>query len=147
MKVVKTQPKEQQIISNGQKMWIYNPGFNQVWVGGVKDWATSSNFPKGLLPINDYVADLRQYFDLSVSSDGKSRDGFIELQGSPKDPSLGYQMTLVVSTATWLPVETRYESETAEVVTKLSNFNTNLSVKDSEFNFTPPHGTDIIPFN
>jgi len=147
MKVIKDHPAQQEVISNGRKMWIYNPQFNQVWVGGAKDWATATNLPKGILPISNYVSDLKQYFDLSLSTGrGKNVDEIV-LVATPKDPSLGYQLTLVMSTESWVPSETRYHSETADIATQLSEFKPNPVLKESDFNFTPPHGTDIIPFN
>ena len=144
MKISKTAPEKQFTISNGKKMWIYTPAYGQVWEGRWKGWAANSMLPKGMLPVGDYAADLEKNFELTLAS---ASDTEVEVVAHPKDKSADYTLNFLVSTDSWLPVQTSFVSDSAKIVTKLSHFEENPSISDSVFNFNPPAGTDVIPMN
>lgn len=140
----KTFPDQQLTISDGKKLWMYNPSAQQVWQSEKKDWFSSSTLPQGIVPLDHYVRDLKARFDLAVSQE---KDGRVVLTAIPKDSILGYRLTLIVSTATWLPVETTYESESARVITSLTSVMENPPVTSKTFVFVAPPKTEIIPLN
>jgi outer membrane lipoprotein carrier protein len=145
-RIEKMQPERQLTISNGKSLWVYTPAYNQVWQGTPKRWMDSTLLPKGMLPFNNYVADLQKYFDLKLGA-VTAADNTVELKAEPKDQQMDYHLTLVVSMDSWLPSSTRYHSESADVVTELSEVEANPDVTDSSFRFTAPKGADVIPLN
>jgi outer membrane lipoprotein carrier protein len=144
MRIQKKLPDEQLTVSDGKKMWVYNPAFKQVWEGTWKGWVQAKAIPPGLIPVGGYVADLRKRFNLSLA--GPAEEG-VRLEARPKEKDLGYSLEISVSTATWLPSETVYKSETAEVRTALHEIRVNPDIKDSDFSFKAPSGVDVIPLN
>ncbi len=141
----KISPEEQVTISNGDKMWIYTPAYNQVWEGRWQDWVHASMLPSGLLPVNEFVADLKENFNLRLES-GKN-DKEVRLLADSRDPSSKIRLEFTISTESWFPVETVFDSETAKIVTALVGLETNVDIPESSFNFSPPKGAEIISMN
>jgi outer membrane lipoprotein carrier protein len=147
MRITKRLPDQQVTISDGKKVWVFNPVYKQVWEGSSKKWMDSSVFPKGIVPLNNYVEDLRANFNLRFSSSTEGGDRSVHVLAEPKNKALGYRIEMTVATDSWLPTKTVYQSDTANVVTYLSKHLVNPDVKDSVFRFSAPKGTDVIPFN
>lgn len=144
MRVEKKKPDQQVTISNGKKMWVYNPAFKQVWEGTWQSWVQAKILPQGLIPVGGYVADLRKNFNLSLSS---GEDGGVRLNARPKGKDIGYSLEIQVSTLTWMPTQTTFTSDSAVVKTALSSVEINPAVKDGDFSFKAPSGVDVIPLN
>jgi len=68
------------------------------------------------------------------------------LAAAPKEQGADYRLELTLSTGSWLPIETSYISSSAKVVTKFSGFEVNPQMPGNAFQFSPPPGTDAIPF-
>ncbi|MCG3203672.1 MAG: Outer-membrane lipoprotein carrier protein [Elusimicrobia bacterium] len=147
LRISKVTPEKQVTISDGKKVWVYNPSAKQVWEGGAKKWMESSQLPKGLLTFNNYVADLKKNFDLKLVDEAAGEPHQVGIDATPKNKNLGYTMRLIISTDLWLPIKTLYLSETAHVETRLSQHQINPKVAVSDFKFSAPAGVDIIPFN
>lgn len=147
LRITKQLPVKQVTVSDGKKVWVYNPTASQVWLGSSKKWLESSSLPKGMIPFNNYVADLQKNFNLVLDQEKKNVEDEIQIVAEPKNKTLGYKMRLTVSTHSWLPVKMVYLSDSAEVETLLSKHQVNPSIQDSVFRFTVPKGTDVIPFN
>ena len=146
IRLSKMEPQEQLTVSDGRKVWIYTPAYKQVWVGNRREWEQGSQaLPQGMLRLDDYVETLRKNYNLTMSA--QNIDGGILLNAVAKDRSLAHEMDLQISTETWLPSRTVYRSESARVVTTLSNMAINPRVEASAFSFDPPKGTDVIPLN
>jgi len=144
LRVEKKKPDQQITVSNGKKMWVYNPAFKQVWEGTWQNWVQAKVLPQGLIPIGGYVADLRKNFTLSL--DPNEADG-PRLKAQPKVKDIGYSLEILVSTTTWMPSQTVFSSDSAVVKTALSSIEVNPAVKDSDFTFKAPSGVDVIPLN
>ena len=144
LRIQKKQPDQQLTVSDGKKLWVYNPAVKQVWTGSWQGWVQAKAIPPGLVPVGGYVADLRKRFNLSLSP---SSGAGVTLEAEPKEKDLGYSLVIVVSTATWMPSETVYKSDSAVVKTALSAIEVNPPVKDADFVFKAPSGVDIIPLN
>jgi outer membrane lipoprotein-sorting protein len=65
----------------------------------------------------------------------------------PNDGDLGYQLELKISTENWQLARTSYRSETAEVVTDLSNVEVNPSTSPATFKLDLPKGVEVISLN
>ncbi len=145
MRIQKKKPEDQLVVSNGKKMWVYTPAYKQVWTGPSANWMGASFFPKGLVPMDNFVRELKSNFSLkSKNGDQAGRSDFWIL-AEPKDSELGYRMELLISTSTWLPVKTVFQSDTARIVTELLNTKINLDIPSQSFRFLAPKGTEVIP--
>lgn len=144
LQISKTFPDKQVTISDGKKLWVYNPAYGQVWEGSWKKWVSANMLPKGMLPLDNYVADLKGNFNLTL---GEFKADNVTISALPKNKNLGYRLELVVSTDSWLPVKTYYYSDSARIVTSLEKPEVNPSVPDDVFKFRVPKGVDVIPFN
>lgn len=145
IKIHKHVPQEQLTVSNGQKMWVYTPEYKQAWVGKVKDMSNKNVLPQGLFPLNNFVADLKKTFAISMQDDYET--GLILLNADPLDPKVGYKLEISISPDTWLPVKTIFMSESATITTTLSQVELDLPQSVLNFQFSPPKGTDIIEIN
>lgn len=145
--IEKMSPDKQKTVSNGKKVWVYNPAYNQVWEGTASRWLNSSTIPKGLLPVGKYVSELRQNFILELIETTGVTGSAVGIHASPKHKALNYSMDIFVSTNSWLPLETVYQSDSAKVVTRLINTEVNPEISQSTFHFVAPRGADVIPLN
>lgn len=143
MRIEKLSPENQLTVSNGKTMWVYNPAFKQVWKGNVKSWVDTSAVPQGLVPVGGYMSDLTKRFDLKLSE----AESGVRLEARPKDASLGYALELFVSTTSWIPWKTVYRSDSAVVVTRLSDVAFDPVAGPGQFQFKAPAGVDVIPLN
>ncbi len=143
MKISKQSPQNQVTISNGISLWVYTPSYKQVWVGKWKDWLHNGSMPQGIIPVENYVEDLKKNFNLSFTEDDDN-DNQVHLAASPKEKDKGYELELVISTDSWLPIQTIYRSDSAIVTTSLFSMEQGPRLADDMFTFIPPKGTDII---
>lgn len=139
-------PDEQITVSNGEKIWIYTPSFNQVWEGPMKNWVGATLLPKGIIPLDNFADDLRKNFHLRLKEQPVSGVG-LWLSATPKDETLDYNLELQISTTSWLPVKTIYRSESAEIVTNLTEAKVNAALPEQMFWFQAPKDADVIPLN
>jgi len=140
----KRRPQEQITISDGKRMWVYSPVNNQVWAGARRKFLDKGLFPKGLLPMDNYMEGLREEYKLSLME--MPNGDVVWLKAVPKDPRLDYRLELSISTKSWVPVKTIYTSESATIVTTFTEIKENQKFSDNIFTFFPPKGTEIIPF-
>ncbi len=147
LRITKSTPDKQVTVSDGKKVWVFNPQANQVWQGSSKKWLQSPVLPKGMVPLNNYVDDLKRNFDLQLKESSVDSSDIVTIKAEPRSKALGYEIELRIATATWLPVQTIYRSDSAKVVTTLSKTQVNPNVQESDFRFKVPKGTDVIPFN
>lgn len=145
LRITKSHPDQQETVSDGKKVWVFNPAFNQVWEGSSKKWLESSVLPRGLIPLENYVADLRKNFILSMAEQVDAN--MIRIHAVPKNKGLGYRLELLVSSDSWLPMESVFISDSARVVTRWSEYKVNPQITEDSFHFVPPHGADVIPLN
>jgi outer membrane lipoprotein carrier protein len=147
MRIIKKEPVEQITISNGKKMWVYTPTYKQVWEGNWRGWVNAAVVPKGMVPLGNFVQDLKKNFNLKLLESVDNEAKTLTLRAIPKDANSGYTIDLLVSTENWMPVSTIFLSETARIVTTLQNIVLNAPVNDENFIFKAPKGTEVIKLN
>jgi outer membrane lipoprotein carrier protein len=145
MKITKSAPQEQITVSNGRTMWIYTPAYKQAWSGTLSEMSNQRVIPQGLFPAENLVSDLKKNFNLSLST--VSVEGGVALNAASKDGGGDVALKLIISTDSWLPVQTVFQSETARIDTYLIDMKVNPVLPRSLFQFQPPKGTDIIKMN
>jgi len=140
----KRQPQEQITISDGKRMWVYSPVNNQVWAGPRRKFLEKGLFPKGLLPMDNFMEGLKAEYQLSLMD--RPNGDVVWLKAIPKDASLEYRLELSISTESWVPVKTVYSSDSAIIITTFTDIKENQKFADNMFTFSPPKGTEVIPF-
>ena len=147
MRIEKESPQRQITVSNGEKVWVYTPEYNQVWVGPAVSWARDAGFPKGLVPTAGFARELRKNFDLKLDQNYRESADVVAIFAEPKDRRLDYRLVLEISKRSWLPVRTEYRSGSATVMTTFSDYERNPALSGNEFRFRPPDGADVISLN
>jgi outer membrane lipoprotein-sorting protein len=145
-RIMKQVPEEQIIVSDGKTLSVYTPSFKQMWKGPWRGWQKAAMVPKGFVPLNDFTADLKKNFNLSLVP-GNSKEGRVGVNAVPKDASSGYRLELGVSDKTWLVEEVRFISDTADVRTLFSRIEQDPAVADNLFSIAVPKGVEVIPLN
>ena len=131
-----SKPYEQQVISDGQKVYQYDPDLAQVTIRNVQDSVGAS--PASILFGNN---DLDDTFSVEVLPE---QDGMVWLRATPKvaDQGMSY---MDIAFANNLPAELRIRDSFGQTTTiKLRNFNANARISASEFSFTAPKGVDVV---
>jgi outer membrane lipoprotein carrier protein len=128
-------PYPQQIVGDGQKVWMFDPDLNQVSVRAY-DKALGAT-PAALLA----GASLDTDFDLTAQP---ARDGLDWVRATPKVRDGGFQwMAVGFRGATLATVEIldRFDQRT---LLRLENFEPQVPLAAERFRFTPPPGADVV---
>lgn len=129
-------PYEQKVISDGQRVYQYDPDLAQVTVRSVKDSVGAS--PASILFGNSNLDD---NFSVEVLPE---QDGMVWLRATPKvaDQGMSY---MDIAFANNLPAELRIRDSFGQTTTiKLRNFKSNAQIPASEFSFKAPAGVDVV---
>lgn len=131
-----TKPYEQQVVSDGQKVYQYDPDLAQVTVRNVQDSIGAS--PASILFGRSNLDDS---FTVDVLPE---RDGMVWLRATPKvaDQGMSY---MDIAFANNLPAELRIQDSFGQMtIIKLRSFEANARIPASEFSFKAPAGVDIV---
>jgi outer membrane lipoprotein carrier protein len=133
-KWVTTSPNNQQIISNGHKLWIYDGDLEQLIVKKVSN--NIAQFPY-LILLSKNTNNINKLFDV------KERDSNRYIL-KPKDDQMINNIIIRFNK--------NNELKSLEISTSLNQFTkfeftnvkTNVKLNDNDFDFTPPKDTDVI---
>ena len=129
------EPYVQQIVSDGQKVWVYDPDLNQVSVRKVAQALGTT--PAALLA----GTGLDEAFTLTAEA---QRDGLNRARATPKTDDSGFQwMTIGFKGQTPATVEI-LDTFGQRSLLKFSDFQANVPLKPERFRFTPPAGADVL---
>jgi outer membrane lipoprotein carrier protein len=128
-------PYRQLLVSDGGKLWNYDPDLNQVSIG--KLGAALGSSPAALLAGRD----LDTHFELK---EGKAADGFEFVNAKPKTADASFER-MSVGFVDNKPVTMEIHDNFGQV-TRLSfaQFEANPTLPESLFRFTPPKGADVV---
>lgn len=132
-----TKPDEQQIISNGTKMWIYNKDLAQVTVSPV-------NKRLGQAPVMllGGGVPLNQHFKLS---DQGARNGLNWVQLVPKNMKESQFRRIQLGLSGGLVREmVLFDQFGHRTVLELTRLTVNQVLPASDFSFVPPSGVDVV---
>jgi len=130
------QPYEQQIVSDGKRIWIYDVDLQQVTVQ--KQGASNNATPMALV---DGRMKLKEAFNVRELD---HRNGTYRLVLSSKKPNSDFKDVVVGLDKTglrFLQLHDHFDQTTDIVFTDL---HVNVRLQQSLFNFTPPKGTDVF---
>lgn len=130
------QPYEQEIISDGETLWIYDKDLEQVSIRPAKQGL--ENTPIMLL---DDPANISKAFNIELLSDTGSNE---EIRLTPKQEDAGFQyVTLIFDESVLVGMKIH---DNFDQYSHLSFYDIeyNQTLADSIFHFEPPEGVDVI---
>ncbi len=128
-------PYKQLLVSDGERLWSYDPELNQV---AVKKLGTAlGSSPAALLAGRN----LEQHFELK---EGKAADGVEYVDAKPKGGDASFERVKIGFTSNQ-PVSMEIHDAFGQVtLLKLSQFEANPALPAALFHFTPPKGADVL---
>jgi outer membrane lipoprotein-sorting protein len=139
--VKQLKPVAQTIITNGSKVWIFTPGYNQVIQDSWKKWAKSALVPASLVNMGQNWKELRQKYTFSyLATDGQNQ---VLLLTGKRDDS--WKLKLWVDSASFVVDKMILSGENVSITTLASNYKINdPEVDKAIFDFKPPKGVEIM---
>lgn len=130
------QPNEQQIVSDGNKVWIYDPDLEQVTVSPLGDRASGT--PLALL-MGEIPLD--QEFDLKALGNSDNVDWYELL---PKTKDNDFEAIYIGLNSAGLAVMELRDNFGQATQIKFADFKSNPTLEDKAFVFEPPEGVDVV---
>jgi outer membrane lipoprotein carrier protein len=129
-------PVDQVIVGDGERVWIYDRGLNQVTVRKLANALGST--PAALLAGSSGV---EKAFDLSEAG---TRDGLEWLEAKPKEREAGFDRVRLGFGADGLRAMELMDHFGQTTRLQFSNLVRNPKVETGEFRFDPPKGSDVL---
>lgn len=129
-------PYAQQIISDGQQVWLYDMDLAQVTVNTLRQTVGSS--PAALLAGD---ANIDKSFRLSNAS---RKDNLDWVSASPKDKESGFDKILMGFKDNKIQALSLIDSFGHTTNITFSNVEVNLALDEKSFLFKPPPGVDVV---
>ncbi|SNR74450.1 outer membrane lipoprotein carrier protein [Methylobacillus rhizosphaerae] len=131
------QPYVQQVVGDGEKVWLYDPDLNQVTVRTMSKAIGSS--PASLLA---GAQDAERNFTLTALS-GRN-DGLEWVQAVPKAEESGFEKVLLGFSGNVLQKMELHDSFGHLTSIQFSKFERNPALNSSSFRFKVPAGADVV---
>jgi outer membrane lipoprotein carrier protein len=146
-----TEPAPSKKVINGDVAWVYEPQLNQAQKF---DISRNTNHVTGLNPLElaytGKLDDLKRQYAITLAGEEKA-DGktFVSLQLKLKDEDAESKystINLKMEEGQWIPIEIRTADDSGETEEqyRLSDLAVNKNISDSDFNFTPPFGVEVV---
>lgn len=129
-------PYVQQIVGDGQKVWLFDPELNQVTVRTISKAIGSS--PAALLAGSK---EIEKSFDLK---DEGRQDALEWVQATPKDPDNGFEKVFLGFQDNVLKEMEMRDNFGHITVIEFSNIELNPKLSSQTFSFIPPEGADVV---
>jgi outer membrane lipoprotein carrier protein len=132
------QPMAQQILSNGTKLWVYDPDLAQVIIQPFDNTAQPN--PNSLLLNNPETLD--QYFEISYINNQRSLEGFFLLK--PRQSNAIYT-ELELEFVDQKPIGLRYKNKYSQIIEiKFNDLVINPRLSPTDFIFDIPADIDVV---
>jgi outer membrane lipoprotein carrier protein len=128
-------PFEQLIVSDGQKVWIYDADLNQVTVRRLSKALGAT--PAALLA----GASLDNEFELAAQP---AKDGVDWVQATPRQKDSAFQSMRIGFRGKELAAVEILDAFGQRSLLQFSQYAANVALPDSGFRFVPPAGADVI---
>lgn len=139
--VKQLKPLEQSIISDGKKVWIYTPGYNQAISDDWKKWTKNSMIPDSLLNMNQNWAQLKKNYTFSYAGE-EGKDRILLLTPGKKG---GWKISFWVNSEDYSVSRMILAAENIQITTYSFNYKINNTAMDKKmFKFNPPKGAEVL---
>ncbi|MCL4509524.1 MAG: outer membrane lipoprotein chaperone LolA [Bacteroidetes bacterium] len=127
------------MVTDGKTSWIYMPGSKQVIIDNFRDDKNTVTPDKFLLDVPS------DYFAVLLSTQKSDKGNVYTLRLTPKSDNSFIRSIKIVVNADW----TVHSAEVSDMNDMrytyiVDNLKTNSDLPDSEFEFTPPKGTQVV---
>ena len=131
-------PYRQLLVSDGVKMWSFDPELNQVAVS--KLGAAFGGSPAALLAGRD----LEQNFELADLPPSAATGGIDYVEAKPKSADASFER-MSLGFVGGLPVKMEVHDKFGQITQiTFSRFDVNRSLASTTFQFVPPKGADVV---
>jgi outer membrane lipoprotein carrier protein len=138
------EPTPQEIVSDGQRLWVYTPELKQVNVAAAPEALAgpAGSFLAGLGQVREHFQ--ARYLNPARPTDA---DGLAVLDLTPREPQpLMARLILSADPQTWLVRKAVVYDELGNTVTvRFDPPRVNTGLPDHLFTFTPPPGVSVVP--
>jgi outer membrane lipoprotein carrier protein len=133
----------QKLVSDGHKLWYYQPEEKQVFVSDISK-VLREKTPLAFLAGEGNLS--RDFILVNFNESLSAREENYVVELSPREPNATLsKLVLTVDKATYAVIQTDVIDELGNITrTRFLNIKTNVSLQDSLFQFTIPPGTEII---
>lgn len=131
-----TEPDDQQIIADGERIWLYDKDLEQVTVNAIDDRIAGT--PLVLLMRS---APLDGAFDIKVLGES---DGINWVELTPKADTSDFELVFIGLNESGLAAMELRDNFGQATQIRFSNFETGIVLDDSLFEFVVPDGVDVI---
>lgn len=132
------QPYEQQIISDGKKIWIYDKDLEQVTVKRIENDAAPAQTPITILDDPDSIMD---YYQIKLLSERGAR---VEIQLTPLNENAIFNYVTLIFDGNALAGMELYDNFGHYNSLTFANINLQAQLNDEQFSFQTPAGVDMI---
>jgi len=129
-------PVDQIIVGDGDRVWIYDRGLQQVTVRKLTRALGST--PAALLAGS---TDLDKAFDLAEAG---AKDGIEWMEAKPRDKDAGFEKIRMGFSDSGLQTMELTDNFGQTTVLRFTKLERNAKVDTNEFRFEPPKGTDVL---
>jgi len=144
-------PEAQTLVCDGSRVWVWRPADGQVIRAKLDEWKRSQPLAQGLLDFGNYAELLKRY-DVTLSSvSAPAADGYrsLALDLAPRSASGQkgeFVLTLRLSTRDFFPFESELRVGSVSARTVFTDVRFNPDLPQTQFQFTPPAGADVLDF-
>ncbi|MCX5794414.1 MAG: outer membrane lipoprotein carrier protein LolA [Elusimicrobia bacterium] len=145
-------PEAQTLVCDGSRVWVWRPANGQVIRSKLEEWKRSQPLAQGLLDFGNY-ADLLKRYDVTLSTvSAPDADGHrnLALDLKPRaragGPGGDFLLTLRLSTRDFFPIDSELRVGSVSARTVFSEVRFNPELPQTQFQFTPPAGADVLDF-
>ena len=131
-----TQPHEHLIVADGERVWLYDKGLQQVTVRRIAETV-------GTTPLAVLSGAIAVDSAFSVSAEYE-RDGIRWFQLTPKDSQADFKTLIIGFADTRLAVIELTDNFAQRTQLRLKNVDQNPTLKSGLFRFKPPPGADVV---
>lgn len=129
-------PYEQQVVGDGQKLWIYDPDLNQVTVKSLG--AALGSSPAAILAGSN---DMEKNYKLVEQP---AKDGIEWVLASPKSHDSSFEQVRMGFTDRQLVIMELKDNFGQQTAIRFSKVNKNPKLAADLFSFTPPKGAEVV---
>lgn len=136
-------PEKQEIVSDGNRLWIYRPQDNQVMVGKAPNFFGGG---RGAGFLSDLTS-LREQFDIFRETDTPAGDYRLKLIPHRQNQNITTIHLIIVKETYHVAEIITYNIYNDETRIKLIDIFFSDDIDDAQFIFTIPAGVDIVPLD
>lgn len=140
IRIEQNNPAEQVLVSDGKRVWVFTPAYNQLVIDDWKKWLKNNELAYIFFSFAKSFKEFEKQYNFSYVSESE-KGILLSLEPINKDRP---KMNLLVDETTFMPVQTTVFLENVEIVSGVENLIINPKVNDEDFKFRSPDKSNII---